>query len=356
MVRQVLLLIFLAGLAFCSEVPQGACLSEDEWHQCELFIRTRAKSFFSQGINYIDAGQGHPCAIQRDPQTGFIYVHLDGKDDSVIGIGGFKRVTQSILYGDRSELVARCQGWNSLIREAEVLSKLETSSGIVHMKSFIKLPDGENSIVLEYYNAGSLVGRPKKNQKISKKELLPVVRDLLEGLKNLHAAGYIHRDLHRGNVLFNRKKGKLRAALTDFGLALRMDEQPDAKTSIQLTGLAPEALVKQNSRIDRKKAEAYSLGVLLYYMVFNKRPPWCTTVRLSRGSSDMAKARLHSNVRKQYKKTVAHTKSMRGIRGDLAHVVLQLLHPNPKKRLYLDSAVHQINAIAKRRSIRVDLK
>ena len=246
---------------------------------------------------------------------------------------------------------ARCQGWESLIREAEVLSKLDASPGIVHMKSFGKLPNGENSIVLEYYNAGSLVGGPKKGARISKKELLFVIRDLVEGLRSLHAAGYIHRDLHRGNVLFTRKDGRLHAALTDFGLALRMDERPDAKTSIQLTGLAPEALVKENSRIDRKKAEAYSLGVLLYYIVFNKRPPWCTTVRLSRGSSDGTKARLHSNVRKQYKKTVAHTKSVRGIRGDLAHMVIQLLHPDPKKRLYLDSALHQINAIAKRRSI-----
>jgi serine/threonine protein kinase len=352
MFRYIVSLLFFAAAIWCSEPPYGAHISEQEWSDCERFIQTKAKRLFTQGVLYIEPGPDHPYAIQKDPSTGRIYVHLDGKNDSVIGIGGFKRVTQSILYEDHPELVARCQGWASLIREAEVLSKLETSSGIVHMKSFIGSSEGECSIILEYYNAGPLLGIEKKKLKISRKELPSVMKEVLEGLKNLHAAGYIHRDLHRGNILFTRKDGILHAALTDFGLALRMDEQPDAYISIQAASLSPESLLRKNSCVDRKQSEAYSLGILLYYMIFHERPSWCAAVRQCRakGPHPVNKPRLYRYVKKQYAKTRGHVRSMKGVRRDLAVVVLQMLHPRPEKRIYLDSALHRVNAISKKRS------
>jgi hypothetical protein len=344
---------FVLCLGYGSELPLGVHLSQQEWQECEQFIQAQASGFFSQGVNYIDAGPGHPCAIQRDPQTGRIYIHLEGKEGALIGVGGFKRVTQSILYGQRPELVARCCGWGSLVREAEILSKLNASPGIVHMKSFFGSPQGYCSLVLEYYNAGCLRGIQEKTLEISKHELLPIFRELIIGLKNLHAAGYVHRDLHRGNVLFRRTNGVLHAALTDFGLALRMDEEPDAKVSVQGASCPPEALLKGNRSLDRRRSEAYSLGILLYYVLFHERPSWCEFMRANQIHPRVAakKARLYKAIQRQYKRALRRAGSLSGIRKDLARLVMRLLNPDPKKRIYLDTARRQIKAIAKKKHV-----
>jgi serine/threonine protein kinase len=348
--------IFLVVWCFgyCSEIPVGVHLSSQEWRECEEFIHNQAASFFSQGVNYIDAGPGHPCVIQKDPQTGRIYVHLEGREGALIGVGGFKRVTQSILYGKHPKLVARCKGWNSLVKEAKILSKLHASPGIVHMKSFFGSPGGDCSLVLEYYNAGSLRGCEKKRLGVSDKQLIPIFRDLIMGLKSLHAAGYIHRDLHRGNVLFNRKNGVLHAALTDFGLALGIDDNPDARPSIQGPSLPPEILLKENRQIDRRKSEAYSLGVLLYYTLYLERPSWCESIRQSQISSPSAakKARLYKVIERRYKRAVVNAKALSGVRKDLTLLTCRLLNPDPKKRIYLDVATKAIDAIAKKWHLR----
>ena len=349
--KKLLFLIWCVGVVYGSEMPPQVHLPEQEWNECKQFIQTEGERFFSQGTNYISPGEGHPYVIQHDPRTGRTYIHLNERKDAVIGIGGFKRVTQSLLYGEHPELVAHCQGWKSLAREAEVLSKLENSPGIVHMQSFLSAPDGGDSIILEYYDAGSLATPKGKAPKFSGKKLVSFFGELMTGLKNLHAAGYIHRDLHRGNVLFRHAQGKLHAALTDFGLALRMDEEPHAKVSVQITALAPEVLLKGNGAVDRKRAETYSFGVLLYYMIFQKRPSWCEEVRLcrSKGNAAANRRKAHRGILQQYAKTLARTRSLSGIKKDLALLVMRILNPNPHKRIYLDVAIRQLNAIAKHR-------
>lgn len=347
--NSLLLFSWFCGFAYCSQPPSEVHLSQEEWSECETFIQKESPSFFSQGVNRINAAAGHPYAIERDPSTDRVYVHLEGREGSVIGVGGFKRVTQSILYGEHPELVARCQGWNSLAHEAEILSKLHASRGIVHMKSFFSYPDGNTSLILEYYNSGSILDLGK-TLKISGKELLPIFKDLVVGLKSLHDAGYIHRDLHKGNVLFNRKGGVLHAGLMDFGFALGMDEKPDAKISIQGSSCGPEVLVKKNRDIDRRQFEAYSLGILLYYLLFQERPSWCESIRLAQMKHPPASKKIHlyKAIQCGYKKESSRVKSLEGIPKDLGLVTLRLLHPDPKKRIYLDTANREIAAVAKK--------
>lgn len=354
MLRLCWLFVVVWCFGYCSELPEGVHLSSQEWCECEDFLQTQADTFFSQGVNYIGAGPGHPCAIQKDPTTGRIYIHLEGKEGALIGVGGFKRVTESILYGKHPELVAQCKGWSSLIKEAKILSKLRSAPGIVHMKSFFCSSQGDCSLILEYYNSGCLRGLEKKKSKISDKQLVPVFRELIIGLKSLHAAGYIHRDLHRGNVLFTRKNGVLHAALTDFGLALRIDDDSHVRVSMQGSSLPPEILLKKNEEIDRRRSEAYSLGILLYYTLFLERPSWCEAIRLSQISHPSAekKVRLYQAIGRQYRRVVADAKAFSGVRKDLTLLACRLLNPDPKKRIYLDKATRAIEAIAKKWHVR----
>ncbi len=356
--RSSLILLFLSlPPCFSSEAPPEAHLSPNNWHLCEQFIKKEAAQFFSQGITYIHPLPNHPYPIEQDPETGRIYIHLKGEKKSLLGEGGFKQVTKSILYGKRPKLVARCRGGRTLIKEAEILCKLQGTPGIVQLKSFIQHQHKKSDLILEYYNAGSLRNIQKRKLKIPEKELLPILRDLIIGLRSLHAAGYIHRDLHRGNILFNRKNGRLHAALTDFGLALKIKENPNSRISVQDTVCAPEVLLMHTRFINRKKAEAYSLGAQFYYIIFKERPAWWKVIvqfDLDRFSVSQ-KIKMYKTIQSLYKKTITHPKKIAGIRKDLARMTFKLLNPDPKKRMYLGTALKKINSIATKWRLKEDL-
>jgi serine/threonine protein kinase len=275
---------------------------------------------------------------------------LKGIHKAFIGEGGFKEVTKSILYGRRPKVVARCRGGRSLNREAEILRKLQGTPGIVQLKSYIHRPNRKADLILEYFNGGSLRKIQSRNHLIPGKDLLVVMQELIIGLKSLHSAGYIHRDLHRGNILFTHENGRLRAALTDFGLALKMKENLNSRISVQDRACAPEVLLLPTRYINRKKAEGYSLGSLFYYMIFGNRPAWAKVIKqfeLDRQSTSQ-KRNMYQEIQNLYERTVAHSKRFVGIRKDLALLTFKLINPDTNKRVYLDTALKKIILIAKK--------
>lgn len=349
--RSLLIVFLFVGCSgFSAPLPRGAGLSLEEWHECEHYINTEADKIFSKGITYIAPGEHHPCGIEKDKKTGAVYIQLEGKEGAWLGEGGFKRVTKSILYGKRPKLVACCQGGASVVLEAKVLRKLRKSEGIVHMKGVIQRSRDQIDMMIEYCNAGSLVDVHEGRLSIADNELLPIMRELIIGLRSLHACGYIHRDLHRGNILFSRKGGTLHAALTDFGLALKMHERPGACISVQNSVVAPETLLKRRRSINRKMAEGYSLGVLFYEMVFGERPSWCGSfnqTELNKLSLSERKKMFHT-IQANYKAMVCLAPHKKDVRGDLARLTYLLLSPDVHKRIYLDVAQKKIDAIAKK--------
>jgi serine/threonine protein kinase len=324
---------------------------QQDWRLCEQFIKKKAPAFFSKGITYIHAAPTHPYTIEQDPQTKTIYIHLRGAVNSYIGRGRFKRVTKSIVYDEHPEVVARCQGHSStLAKEAKILVKLQGTPGIVQLQSFIKHKKRESELILKYYNSGPLQTLSSGRLKLTDKDLLSIMKDLTIGLKSLHAAGYIHRDLHQGNVLLHRKNGVLEAVITDFGLAYKIDEKPNSRISVQDSVCAPEALTTRLRNIDRKKAETYSLGVLFHYMIFNDRPAWWEVIRQYVPHTKAEKIQMHQTICALYQTMITNgpPSNLNGFRKDATLLAYKLLNPNPEKRIYLDTVLKSINAIAKK--------
>ncbi|MFM2161022.1 MAG: hypothetical protein RLZZ383_534 [Pseudomonadota bacterium] len=95
-----------------------------------------------------------------------------------------------------------------------------------------------------------------------------ILRDLVDALEAVHAAGMLHRDLKPANVLVDVDG---HATLTDFGIARDAGARPTAVG--QLVGtvayMAPEVI---EARPIDARADLYGLGGVLYTLLTGRRP------------------------------------------------------------------------------------
>ena len=100
---------------------------------------------------------------------------------------------------------------------------------------------------------------------------MQVLSHVADRLKDLHAAGYVHRDIKPGNIMWLPRKK--RWTLIDFGCAARTGTQ--ATTGFSLYYAAPEVLSEYLNGAPTVEAtealDAWSLGVLAIEL-FSGRP------------------------------------------------------------------------------------
>ena len=138
--------------------------------------------------------------------------------------------------------------------------------------------DGLHFIAMQFVegkNVRQLVaGRP-----LELKTTLLIGLQVVEALAAAHSRGIIHRDIKSGNVMVT-SSGQVK--VLDFGLAKLLDETEAATTGIHRTeltevgvpyGTATYAAPEQarGDRVD-KRADIFSLGVLLYEMLTGTWP------------------------------------------------------------------------------------
>ncbi len=127
-------------------------------------------------------------------------------------------------------------------------------------------------IVQEYVDGISLSQLLQRERYLPEWVALLIFRDCCRALKYAHDRGVIHRDIKPGNILLSRR-GDVK--LVDFGIA-HIDDENEADLTREGTILgtpsymAPEQF--QDTRSVDKRADIYSLGVMLYEMMTGKRP------------------------------------------------------------------------------------
>src|SRR5947207_1993624 len=95
-------------------------------------------------------------------------------------------------------------------------------------------------MVMQYIPDGNLRQYLKnKYSKLSLKNKLQFIRDIARGLNDIHNKGFIHKDLHSGNILGS---GDSTSYITDLGLCKPVDEQGEEKIHGVLPYVAPEVL------------------------------------------------------------------------------------------------------------------
>jgi serine/threonine protein kinase/tetratricopeptide (TPR) repeat protein len=109
-------------------------------------------------------------------------------------------------------------------------------------------------VTLDHYCGQPLDGRMKE-----------LVFDILRALGAIHARGMLHADLKPGNVIVHKTHRKRSIAkLADFGLAKAIEQCDTNHIRGTVPFLAPELI--RHEVIDAR-ADLYSFGVLLYYLL-----------------------------------------------------------------------------------------
>ncbi len=118
--------------------------------------------------------------------------------------------------------------------------------------------EGRIMEVSQFFPHGNLAGFIKRNGPLDKEQVLRLVRQVTDGLEQLHKAGIQHRDLKPTNILV-RSEQPLDLVLADFGLAAVADATVLTHPHGTLFYSAPETLTGMYSRA----SDYWSLGIIL---------------------------------------------------------------------------------------------
>jgi eukaryotic-like serine/threonine-protein kinase len=149
---------------------------------------------------------------------------------------------------------------------------------IVDITDFGTTPSGDFYFIMEYLGGDSLAGALNRQAPFSPERALRIALQLADALEASHAHGVIHRDLKPDNiVLVEHGTDRDFVKVLDFGLAKLVGPDQAGMRNTQ-TGsvvgtpyyMSPEQC-EGNREIDRR-ADIYSLGVVLFEMLTGKLP------------------------------------------------------------------------------------
>ena len=123
----------------------------------------------------------------------------------------------------------------------------------------------------------ALVDRPDINGEI----WVPYVsRDILNGLHYIHDHGYVHKDLHAGNVFVSLQKNPMvphkapvwRFKIGDLGISRLEGDIRHFNTILAQWMLPPEYLISDEFGVMGKHVDIYHVGLLLLSLLLNQIP------------------------------------------------------------------------------------
>ena len=160
-------------------------------------------------------------------------------------------------------------GLDRFVTEAQTLALFRHPS-IVPVYRFFKA-HGTAYMVMEYQEGESFSVLMRKHRgELTEADLMGLVQPMLDGLAEVHRAGFLHRDVKPGNI-FIRRDGS--PVLLDFGAARSaVGRKSQNLTSIVTPGYAPlEQYFADGNQ--GPWTDIYSLAAILYQCVAGKLPP-----------------------------------------------------------------------------------
>ncbi|KAA6399336.1 MAG: putative SNF1A/AMP-activated protein kinase [Streblomastix strix] len=155
---------------------------------------------------------------------------------------------------------------------AGALNKPEFQCPFVVKYLFAKQFENDVVILMSYANAKSLdVIVKNQYQFLSIPTFRALAKQLLEGLRIIHSAKLIHRDIKSENIMLHAQQGNVKAKIADFGLAkINQENQLKITSCGTPLNMAPELV--NHSFYSDNKVDIWSLGVVFFQLLTHEYP------------------------------------------------------------------------------------
>ena len=148
--------------------------------------------------------------------------------------------------------------------EAQTLAKFKHPNIVRVLTVF---PENNTAyMVMEYEKGQAMHELLKEKKTLSESELTDILLPILDGLEQVHSAGFIHRDMKPPNI-FIRADGS--PVLLDFG---SLGEKTRTLTSMVSPGFAPFEQYTSKSDKQGPWTDNYGLAVTLYRSAIGRSP------------------------------------------------------------------------------------
>ena len=210
---------------------------------------------------------------------GITYMARDTTLDTMVAIKEYLPGDFAVRQGD-SQVTAKSStskgdfdwGLTHFLEEARVLAKFRHPN-IVHVNQIFQA-NNTAYIVMEYAKGESLDELLKRVGHLSEQQTKDILFPILDGLKRVHALGFLHRDIKPANIIMREEGG---AVLIDFGAARQtIETKSRAITSIVTEGYAP---LEQYDTKGNQGAwtDIYALGGVAYKCLTGEKPAAATS-------------------------------------------------------------------------------
>ncbi|RHZ74588.1 hypothetical protein Glove_220g45 [Diversispora epigaea] len=219
------------------------------------------------------------------------YENLTNKE--YIGKGGFSEIYKAtwerqnyryyrgIFETEKTEVVLKVLNDSQNV-DTEFLKELKHTyqlresdrwNSLIQCYGVTQIPKTKNyAFILEYAKGGDLHHFLNKNfAKMTWKNKIVSLNNIVEGIKRIHNKKILHRDLHSGNILIHDNGGI--AIISDLGFSQPATIKSDLSRKSQIYGIipymAPELFKGQSYSY---KSDIYSLGMIMWQITSGHRP------------------------------------------------------------------------------------
>ncbi|MCA0245432.1 MAG: protein kinase [Proteobacteria bacterium] len=173
----------------------------------------------------------------------------------------------TVVPRSRSAAEDLAWGLERFVSEGRTLAALHRAPGIVKVHDYLQA-NGTAYLVMELVDGETLHERIVRAGALDAAEIDRILAPLLDGLEQVHAAGFLHRDIKPANILLDAKG---QPTLIDFGASrAAIAGRTQAMTAVFTPGYAP---VEQfTSAPQGAWTDIYSLAATLYHAITGEPP------------------------------------------------------------------------------------
>lgn len=178
---------------------------------------------------------------------------------------------------DISHTNSYIHGRENFVKEARSLARFSDEPNIVHVKE-VFYANNTAYIIMEFLEGITLKDYIAGSGPLSYTSAVNLIEPVLNALSQIHAAGYIHRDVSPDNIML-LANGNVK--LLDFGAAKEyLTKGPSGTTAstgnpvytvVLKYGFAPIEQYKSNG-VQGPWTDIYAIAATIYYMITGKKP------------------------------------------------------------------------------------